>query len=48
VELAESLLGYRPSTTIEEGLARTVAWFDANWEAIRDSAKFRTLTAVGA
>jgi nucleoside-diphosphate-sugar epimerase len=38
IDLASSLLGYRPRTGLLEGLERTVAWFDENWAIIRDTA----------
>lgn len=39
-EKAERLLGWRAHTSFEEGLARTIAWYDENrlwWEAILQS-----------
>ncbi len=34
-EKAERLLGWRPETTLEEGIERTARWFEENWESIR-------------
>ena len=40
IDRARQLLGYQPSTTFEEGLERTVAWFREHWELIRRHATF--------
>lgn len=40
VEKACSLLDYRPKTSLEDGLARTVQWFSDNWNQINDAARF--------
>ncbi len=33
---AEKLLGWRPSTSLEEGIEKTVRWFEENWEWVKD------------
>lgn len=33
---AESMMGWRASTTLEQGLRRTIEWFEANQQAIRE------------
>lgn len=40
VEKARRLLGYEPRTEIQDGLLKTLAWFDANWDRIVQSARF--------
>jgi len=40
IDLAKELLGYEPRMDFEEGLKRTVAWFEDNWDDIRRDAEF--------
>ena len=40
VDRAGALLGYEPSTPFRTGLANTIEWFQANWDRIKDSARF--------
>jgi UDP-glucose 4-epimerase len=40
VDKARRLIGYEPRTGFSEGLAATIAWFRANWDAIEASAHF--------
>jgi nucleoside-diphosphate-sugar epimerase len=40
VERAGRLIGYEPRTPFEEGLKRTIKWFQDNWEAIAAQARF--------
>ena len=40
VERAGKLIGYRPQTTFEQGLAETVRWFRDHWKEIERSASF--------
>ena len=40
VELAEKLIGYKPSVSFEKGLKKTIQWFHYNWEKIEASAEF--------
>jgi len=40
IEKARELIGYNPTTPLEEGLARTIQWFQDNWERIEASARF--------
>ena len=40
IDRARSLIGYNPSTTIEEGLQRTKTWFQSNWDSIDAAASF--------
>jgi nucleoside-diphosphate-sugar epimerase len=40
VEKARRLLGYEPRTQVKDGLLKTLAWFDANWDRIVQSARF--------
>jgi nucleoside-diphosphate-sugar epimerase len=40
IEKAQELIGYKPSTTMEEGLATTVQWFRENWDDITEVASF--------
>jgi len=40
VDKAEKVLGYKPSTSFEDGLLKTVKWFKDNWEKIEQGAKF--------
>ena len=40
VEHAKELIGYEPKVFIEEGLPRTIKWFEENWAYIEESASF--------
>jgi len=40
IDRAAELLGYQPRTPFDVGLVKTVDWFKANWDAIRESAEF--------
>jgi len=40
VERARKLIGYEPTTSIEEGLRKTIQWFRENWDKIDASAHF--------
>lgn len=40
VDKARTLIGYRPRTSMNEGLSRTIAWFRSNWDAISSTARF--------
>lgn len=40
IDKANELFGYKPSTSFEEGLSRTIDWFRQNWELIEASARF--------
>lgn len=40
VDKAKGLIGYRPNTSFERGLAETIAWFKENWKLIKASASF--------
>ena len=40
VERAGKLIGYRPKTAFEQGLAETVRWFRDHWQEIESSASF--------
>jgi len=40
VEKANKLIGYNPSTQLEQGLPIAIAWFKQNWENIQKSASF--------
>ena len=40
VDRARQLIGYQPGTPFQTGLARTVAWFKDNWDAIEEAARF--------
>lgn len=31
-----NMLGWKPSTSLEAGIGKTIAWMDANWNKIRD------------
>lgn len=39
IEAAREVLGYEPRIYFEEGLARTAAWFQAEWSAAQGAAK---------
>ena len=40
IDKAKDLLGYNPQTTFEEGLSKTILWFENNWENINRDAEF--------
>lgn len=40
IDRARDLLGYRPEMDFDEGLKRTIAWFENNWELIQRDAEF--------
>lgn len=40
VEKARDLIGYKPETDFEVGLANTIAWFRENWDRIDQAAAF--------
>jgi UDP-glucose 4-epimerase len=40
VERAKELIGYQPNTPFPEGLQKTVAWFQDNWDLIAADARF--------
>lgn len=40
IERARTLLGYEPSTCLEDGVKKTVVWFRANWDRITEAARF--------
>jgi len=40
VDKARALLGHEPSTSLEEGLDRTFAWFRGHWPKIEAAARF--------
>ena len=40
IERARKLIGYEPTTSIEEGLRKTIQWFRENWDKIDASAHF--------
>ena len=40
VDRARELIGYRPDTPFETGLAQTIGWFRAQWTQIEASARF--------
>lgn len=37
ISKAKKLLGWKPRTTLEEGIKRTVEWFEENWNWIKDT-----------
>lgn len=39
-EKVKKLLNFKPSCTFEEGIKKTITWFDENWEKIKRSADF--------
>jgi len=39
-EKAKKLLNFKPSCTFEEGIKKTIEWFDENWEKIKKFADF--------
>lgn len=40
VEKAKEDLGYKPSTSFEKSLERTIDWFEENWDRIEEAADF--------
>lgn len=40
VERARRLIGYTPATSFEQGLERTIAWFEQHWDNIEKSVRF--------
>jgi len=40
VARAQGLIGYQPRTPFAEGLKRTIAWFQDNWDLIAAAARF--------
>ena len=40
VDRAHEIIGYEPSTAFEEGIQKTIAWFNDNWDHIEASARF--------
>lgn len=40
VDRAKELLGYRPQTSFQEGLSKTIQWFRDHWDDISASASF--------
>ena len=40
VDRAQKLIGYRPSTSFEEGLQQTIRWFHDRWDLIEAAARF--------
>ncbi len=40
IDRACDVIGYRPKTSFEEGLERTIEWFRENWDRIKVSARF--------
>lgn len=40
VDKARKLIGYDPKVKFEEGLKKTIHWFEANWENIEKTARF--------
>jgi UDP-glucose 4-epimerase len=40
IDRARELIGYNPSTPFNEGLQKTIVWFQENWERIETSARF--------
>ena len=45
---ARELTGYDPTTSLQEGLSRTVAWFQTNWENITEATRFEPETSIAA
>jgi len=39
-EKAQKQIGYQPNTKFEEGLKKTIEWFNVNWDKITEAAKF--------
>ena len=48
IERAQELTGYDPSTSLREGLSRTIAWFQTNWERITEAAQFEPEASMAA
>ncbi len=46
-EKARKLIGYEPKTGFEEGIKRTIKWFEDNWELIERSAQIWTGHFIG-
>ena len=40
IDKASSVLGYRPTTDVPTGLAKTIEWFRQHWSEIQESARF--------
>jgi len=40
IEKAKKLIGYEPKMVFEEGIKRTIKWFEDNWDLIEKSADF--------
>jgi UDP-glucose 4-epimerase len=40
IDRARELIGYNPSTPFNDGLQKTIVWFQENWERIETSARF--------
>jgi nucleoside-diphosphate-sugar epimerase len=40
IEKARSVIQYEPKTSFSSGLEKTVAWFRANWDEIKQTARF--------
>jgi len=40
IDQARELLGYEPRMSFEEGLTKTIAWFQENWDNIQGHAEF--------
>ena len=40
IEKARNLIGYKPKMDFEEGIKRTIKWFEKNWALIEKSADF--------
>ncbi len=40
IDLAKELLGYEPQMPFEEGMNKTVQWFEDNWDNIKRDAEF--------
>jgi len=41
VDRAKELVGYEPKISFEQGLKKTIDWFEENWELIENSASFK-------
>lgn len=44
-EKAKKRIGYEPQTEFEEGLRKTIEWFENNWDVITKAAKFEPGTS---
>ncbi|MDD4178690.1 MAG: NAD-dependent epimerase/dehydratase family protein [Candidatus Margulisbacteria bacterium] len=40
IDKANKLIGYKPSTTFEQGLPQAIDWFKQNWSSIQHAASF--------